>query len=262
MLSKYPSSSDKNKRRAIINTLKSQVVALETKIEALEAKMEAHSVQKLQRYIDAAYEKLENSIVSDFPSNEDINELIFKACERQAKATFFQYSDNRYYMFREDTFELKAKSAFTKARSHMNESLSHYYISQEEFRILSESISKRIADLKADLLKNATFFDRNEYLEDDSLFPSEEILTEFHICGRKKAYTFEKDAWANLGDPSANVYLCVFCTGYHQGHSQEESKSLSRRIASEYYPRYRLTWIRFPDKAKKFLEEKQAEIPK
>jgi hypothetical protein len=261
MLSKYPSSSDKNKRRVIINTLKSQVVALENKIEALEAKMEAHSVEKLQRYIDAAYTKLQDNIVSDFPSSNDLNELIFKACERQAKATFFQRG-NKYYMFREETFDLKTKSAFTKARSHMNESLSHYYISQEEFRILSEGITKKVEALKAELLKNATYFDRNVYLEDDSLFPSEEILTEFHICGRKKAYTFEKDAWANLGDPSANVYMCVFCTGYHQGHSQEESKSLSRRIASEYHPRYRLTWIRFPDKAKKFLEDKQAEIAK
>jgi len=85
--------------------------------------------------------------------------------------------------------------------------------------------------------------------------PTRELLTEFHVCGRKKFYVFEKDAIKAAQGTDLTRYACVYCSGFHLGHASP-LKDSGNVIASEYAQRHRRTWGRFPVKAQKFLEHK------
>lgn len=88
------------------------------------------------------------------------------------------------------------------------------------------------------------------------IYPSEILLTEFHVCGRKQVYfTLEQaNRAANLN--RLEVYTCVFCTGYHIGHGNTEN-DYRYLVGSAFYARHRNTWKRYPEKAKVFLDERR-----
>lgn len=88
--------------------------------------------------------------------------------------------------------------------------------------------------------------------------PSKALLTEFHCCGRKKSYAFQKDADAHLRkiDPGMVSYACVFCSGWHVGHEAKRGKDYNR--FPKYDDSYKETWVRrgMLERASTFLKEK------
>lgn len=86
-------------------------------------------------------------------------------------------------------------------------------------------------------------------------YPSNILLTEFHICGRKQLYAmFDKAQKAAIRN-KLEVYTCVFCSGYHIGHGSADN-DYRYMIGSTFYARHRTTWKRYPEKAKAFLEKR------
>lgn len=46
-----------------------------------------------------------------------------------------------------------------------------------------------------------------------------EGLREFYICSRKKVFIWQEHALAEARLYGLDVYICVYCTGYHMGHN-------------------------------------------
>lgn len=89
----------------------------------------------------------------------------------------------------------------------------------------------------------------------EPLYPSEILLTEFHVCGRKQLYATLDKATKSAIRNNLEVYVCVFCTGYHIGHGSDDN-DYRYLIGSQYYARHRHTWKRYPEKAAAFLAER------
>jgi hypothetical protein len=89
----------------------------------------------------------------------------------------------------------------------------------------------------------------------DTIYPSRILLTEFHVCGRKKVYVTIEEAQKAATLNNLETYTCVFCTGYHIGHGNTEN-DYRYLVGSAFYPRHRSTWKRYPEKAKAFLENR------
>jgi len=85
--------------------------------------------------------------------------------------------------------------------------------------------------------------------------PPDEILTEFHVCGRKVLFVFENEAKEAAKREKLDAYKCVYCTGYHMGHPTKKEKDYSKITGSTFSPKHKRAWVLYPKKVESFLLE-------
>lgn len=55
--------------------------------------------------------------------------------------------------------------------------------------------------------------------------------TEWYICTRKKVYILQRAAEDATGDTEMSTYACVYCTGWHVGHTPTQGSGLTPKRA-------------------------------
>lgn len=85
-----------------------------------------------------------------------------------------------------------------------------------------------------------------------SVVQKQQLLLEFHICGRKVSYAFESDAKKNVPDSTMHTYVCLYCSGYHIGHMRKDN-SLETYV---FRDRHESSWVGYNKRANRFLREK------
>jgi len=85
-----------------------------------------------------------------------------------------------------------------------------------------------------------------------SVAQRQQLLLEFHICGRKVSYAFESDAKKNVPDSTMHTYVCLYCSGYHIGHMRKDNSPETY----VFRDRHESSWVGYNKKANRFLREK------
>lgn len=76
-----------------------------------------------------------------------------------------------------------------------------------------------------------------------------EQAREYYVCGGKNVYLMKSQAIEDRSDPSMDVYCCVFCSGWHQGHKNPtgptpmtplklKKRILTKPLRAEKYVQY------------------------
>lgn len=101
---------------------------------------------------------------------------------------------------------------------------------QKNYRIANEGLEeakkeaaaeRKIAEAMANLSKSERKRYRENLKDAERLIATwtEREALEWYVCGRKKLHFKYADALAaSLEDPGLNPYLCIYCTGFHNGH--------------------------------------------
>lgn len=238
-----------------------QVTSLRTRLDKLQLAVNDSVSRQIYKDLFAAVAKSIRIVESQTKPLDNI-EAVQKEKQIHGSVKLFIYrsfTTHKVYVVTEKRAEKIFKSVTSKLRNEIAQAKwatnrQKAYFDKTYVDAKSSFLSKLYKGHKSYLVDEKLYF---QLKDEKQNLPEEQVLTEFHICGRKLVYVFQTDAQELVEkEPGLQCYPCIFCSGFHVGHSSENAETLNSRKAHLYEDRFARTWVRFPEKAQSFLKEK------
>jgi hypothetical protein len=238
-----------------------RIAALRTHLDKLQGTVNDTVSKQIYKDLFAAVAKSIRMVESQTKPLEDIEDVQKEKLLYGSDKIFIyrSFTTHKVYIVSAKRAEKIFKTATSKLRQEVtqgkwatNKQKAHFDKTYVDAK--GSFFSKLYKGHKSYLINEQVYFQLKDGADK---LPSQEILTEFHICGRKLIYTFEADTHDIVNkEPGLQCYPCIFCSGFHVGHSSQEPEKLNNREAHLYEDRFARTWIKYPEKAEAFLREK------
>lgn len=238
-----------------------RVEAIRAHLDKLQNTVNDTVIKQIYKDLFAAVAKSLHMVETQTKPLEDIEEIQKEKLLYGSEKIFVyrSFTTHKVYVVSAKRAEKIFRTATSKLRKEVNQNKwatnkQKAHFDKTYIDAKGSFFSKLYKGHKSYLINEKLYFQLKEGADK---LPSQEVLTEFHICGRKLVYAFEAETRELVNkEPGLQCYPCIFCSGFHVGHSSQEPETINNREAHLYEDRFARTWIKYPDKAEAFLKEK------
>lgn len=238
-----------------------RISALRTRLDRLQGTVNDSIAKQIYKDLFAAVAKSVRIVETQTKPLEDIEDVQKEKLLYGSEKIFIyrSFTNHKIYVVPATKADKIFKTATSKLRKEITESSwatnKHKAHFEKTYVDAKESFfSKLYKGHKSYLINEKLYFQLKDGADK---LPPQEVLTEFHICGRKLLYIFKEETRELVDkEPGLQCYPCIFCSGFHVGHSSEDAEKLNKREAHLYEDRFARTWVKYPEKAEAFLREK------